>query len=155
MNSAFSTAFCLCSRLGRRAYGLAGDGESRANTAAQLSATPRSGSLGIAPDLFWTPAAAERAANLRRPEAGVEARQGSTARSGGPQGGKGLRAAAEGERTRMQAAAHRAVRNPADQVPEGGWAFDVEAGRQEMLVRRIGRNELDVIDLRRPSSGGQ
>ena len=27
----------------------------------------------------------------------------------------------------------------------GGWHFDVDAGRQEILYRRIGRNELDVI----------
>lgn len=32
---------------------------------------------------------------------------------------------------------------------ETGWAFDVEAGRQEILERRIGRNELDVIELLR------
>ncbi len=30
-----------------------------------------------------------------------------------------------------------------------GWSFDVEEGRAEMLERRIGRNELDVIDLLR------
>jgi hypothetical protein len=30
---------------------------------------------------------------------------------------------------------------------EAGWAFDVEGGREEMLDRRIGRNELDVIEL--------
>lgn len=29
---------------------------------------------------------------------------------------------------------------------DAGWAFDVEAGRLEMVERRIGRNELDVID---------
>jgi hypothetical protein len=27
------------------------------------------------------------------------------------------------------------------------WVFDAEAGKQEVLARRIGRNELDVIDL--------
>jgi Protein of unknown function (DUF2950) len=32
---------------------------------------------------------------------------------------------------------------------EAGWIFDVEGGREEMLDRRIGRNELDVIDLLR------
>ena len=32
---------------------------------------------------------------------------------------------------------------------EGGWVFDVEGGREEMLDRRIGRNELDVIELMR------
>lgn len=32
---------------------------------------------------------------------------------------------------------------------EGGWAFDVEGGREEILDRRIGRNELDVIELAR------
>ena len=32
---------------------------------------------------------------------------------------------------------------------DAGWAFDVESGREEMLDRRIGRNELDVIDLMR------
>lgn len=30
---------------------------------------------------------------------------------------------------------------------DDGWSFDAEAGREEMLERRIGRNELDVIDL--------
>ena len=30
---------------------------------------------------------------------------------------------------------------------DGGWVFDVAGGREEMLDRRIGRNELDVIDL--------
>jgi hypothetical protein len=29
----------------------------------------------------------------------------------------------------------------------GGWAFDAEGGREEMRLRRIGRNELDVIEL--------
>jgi len=32
---------------------------------------------------------------------------------------------------------------------EAGWTFDVEAGREEMLERRIGRNELDVIEALR------
>jgi hypothetical protein len=32
---------------------------------------------------------------------------------------------------------------------DGGWAFDVEGGREEILDRRIGRNELDVIELMR------
>lgn len=32
---------------------------------------------------------------------------------------------------------------------DAGWAFDVEGGREEMQDRRIGRNELDVIDLMR------
>ena len=30
---------------------------------------------------------------------------------------------------------------------EAGWQFDAEAGREEVLLRRIGQNELDVIDL--------
>ncbi len=29
----------------------------------------------------------------------------------------------------------------------GGWAFDAKAGRQEILYRRIGRNELDAIQI--------
>lgn len=29
----------------------------------------------------------------------------------------------------------------------GGWIFDAQAGRQEMLDRRVGRNELDVIQI--------
>ena len=29
----------------------------------------------------------------------------------------------------------------------GKWAFDVNQGRQELLLRRIGRNELDAIDI--------
>ncbi len=29
----------------------------------------------------------------------------------------------------------------------GGWQFDVEGGREELADRRIGRNELDVIEL--------
>lgn len=32
---------------------------------------------------------------------------------------------------------------------ESGWSFDADEGREEMLERRIGRNELDVIDLLR------
>jgi hypothetical protein len=32
---------------------------------------------------------------------------------------------------------------------EDGWAFDAEAAREEILMRRIGRNELDVIDIMR------
>ena len=31
----------------------------------------------------------------------------------------------------------------------GGWAFDAKAGRQELLLRRIGRNELDAIQIAR------
>ena len=30
---------------------------------------------------------------------------------------------------------------------DGGWQFDVAAGREELIDRRIGRNELDVIEL--------
>jgi hypothetical protein len=30
---------------------------------------------------------------------------------------------------------------------EGKWSFDAKAGRQELLYRRIGANELDVIDI--------
>jgi hypothetical protein len=29
----------------------------------------------------------------------------------------------------------------------GGWSFDSKAGKQEILYRRIGRNELDAIDI--------
>jgi hypothetical protein len=29
----------------------------------------------------------------------------------------------------------------------GGWSFDSKAGRQEVLYRRVGRNELDAIEL--------
>lgn len=37
---------------------------------------------------------------------------------------------------------------PVTIVPiEGGWRFDAEAAREEILARRIGGNELDVIDL--------
>jgi hypothetical protein len=32
---------------------------------------------------------------------------------------------------------------------EAGWHFDAEAAREEVLLRRIGQNELDVIDLLR------
>jgi hypothetical protein len=32
---------------------------------------------------------------------------------------------------------------------ETGWSFDVEAAREEIRLRRIGENELDVIDLMR------
>jgi len=32
---------------------------------------------------------------------------------------------------------------------DGQWTFDAEAAREEVLLRRIGRNELDVIDLMR------
>lgn len=30
---------------------------------------------------------------------------------------------------------------------EAGWAFDIDAGREEVAAREIGHNELDVIDL--------
>ena len=32
---------------------------------------------------------------------------------------------------------------------DSGWSFDTEAGRQEVLFRRIGRNELDAIEVAR------
>ncbi len=38
---------------------------------------------------------------------------------------------------------------------DGLWSFDVEAGREEILDRRIGRNELDVIELLRGYVGAQ
>jgi hypothetical protein len=38
---------------------------------------------------------------------------------------------------------------------DAGWVFDVEGGREEMLDRRIGRNELDVIELMRAYVGVQ
>jgi hypothetical protein len=31
----------------------------------------------------------------------------------------------------------------------GGWSFDAEAAREEVLMRRIGRNELEVIEIMR------
>jgi hypothetical protein len=37
----------------------------------------------------------------------------------------------------------------------GGWRFDAEAAREEVLLRRIGENELDVIDLLRGYVGAQ
>jgi hypothetical protein len=33
--------------------------------------------------------------------------------------------------------------------PDGSWRFDAAAAREEVLLRRIGRNELDVIELLR------
>jgi hypothetical protein len=30
---------------------------------------------------------------------------------------------------------------------EGGWRFDIEAGREEIAAREIGRNELDVLEV--------
>jgi hypothetical protein len=36
---------------------------------------------------------------------------------------------------------------PLKKNPAGQWYFDVAAGREEILVRRIGRNELSVIDV--------
>ena len=36
---------------------------------------------------------------------------------------------------------------PIIKQPSGKWAFDVNQGRQELLLRRIGRNELDAIDI--------
>ncbi len=36
---------------------------------------------------------------------------------------------------------------PLKKDPAGQWYFDVAAGRQEILLRRIGRNELSVIDV--------
>ena len=60
------------------------------------------------------------------------------------------RVAVDQERRRDALYRARAVAVP---DPHGagrcGWSFDVEGGREEMLDRRIGRNELDVIDLMR------
>jgi hypothetical protein len=36
---------------------------------------------------------------------------------------------------------------PVVQTPSGQWRFDVKAGRVEVLRRRIGRNELDAIEV--------
>jgi hypothetical protein len=38
---------------------------------------------------------------------------------------------------------------PLRKSAEGRWSFDAEAAREEVLLRRIGRNELDVIELMR------
>lgn len=38
---------------------------------------------------------------------------------------------------------------------DGVWQFDPEAGREEILMRRIGLNELDVIDIMRQAPGVQ
>ena len=38
---------------------------------------------------------------------------------------------------------------PLRKSAEGRWSFDAEAAREEVLLRRIGRNELDVIALMR------
>lgn len=34
-------------------------------------------------------------------------------------------------------------------LSDGSWSFDAEAAREEVLMRRIGRNELEVIDILR------
>jgi hypothetical protein len=36
---------------------------------------------------------------------------------------------------------------PIAQTPDGKWFFDTEAGKAEILARRIGANELDTIDV--------
>jgi hypothetical protein len=36
---------------------------------------------------------------------------------------------------------------PLKKNPDGQWYFDVAAGREEILLRRIGRNELSVMDV--------
>jgi len=36
---------------------------------------------------------------------------------------------------------------PLTKTPDGKWFFDTEAGKTEILARRIGENELDTIDL--------
>ncbi|UOM36429.1 DUF2950 family protein [Acuticoccus sp. I52.16.1] len=38
---------------------------------------------------------------------------------------------------------------PIVHAPDGTWSFDAEAGREELTARRIGENELDVIELLR------
>jgi hypothetical protein len=38
---------------------------------------------------------------------------------------------------------------------EAGWSFDAEAAREEVLMRRIGRHELAVIDVLRRANGVQ
>jgi hypothetical protein len=38
---------------------------------------------------------------------------------------------------------------PIVQAGDGSWYFDAPAAREEVMMRRIGRNELDVIDLMR------
>jgi hypothetical protein len=37
--------------------------------------------------------------------------------------------------------------SPIAQTPQGKWFFDTEAGKTEILARRIGENELDTIDV--------
>ena len=39
---------------------------------------------------------------------------------------------------------------PIPLVPDGGsWSFDADAGREEIIARRVGRNELDAIEVAR------
>lgn len=38
---------------------------------------------------------------------------------------------------------------------DGGWSFDSEAGREEILIRRIGRNEIEVMGLAREYAKAQ
>lgn len=44
---------------------------------------------------------------------------------------------------------------PLKKNPEGKWAFDTAAGREEILNRRIGRNELAVIGICRAAAQAQ
>ncbi len=36
---------------------------------------------------------------------------------------------------------------PLTRLPDGKWFFDTEAGKQEILARRIGGNELETINV--------
>jgi hypothetical protein len=61
-----------------------------------------------------------------------------------------------GDGTKTLTVGHDAWPVPFPLVQAGGkWRFDVEAGREELLARRIGRNELRAIELCRIYSNAQ
>src|SRR5271167_143684 len=53
----------------------------------------------------------------------------------------------DGSQTLLIGAENFSFPIPLKKNPAGQWYFDVAAGREEILARRIGRNELSVIDV--------
>ena len=68
-------------------------------------------------------------------------------RRGGPRKEKRLRGS-EKRQPRIPARGQRGLAVPRADREEGDkWSFDAKAGRQELLYRRIGSNELDAIEI--------
>jgi len=55
----------------------------------------------------------------------------------------------------LTGADNKAFPIPLKKNAAGQWSFDVEAGKKEILARRIGRNELAAIDVRATIASAQ